>query len=321
MPRVSNPLNRLREIPGRKPQSGASKLGGQGAGLGAGLGAGARGRQHGESIMANWIVKNQGGLRIYQAATVSWLPGIIQGCTTRQGGVSAAPYESLNLSLACGDIQSDVLANRARLAQALGIASDKMVYAEQPHGAEVVIVEHEQSEPVAGADALITAVPGLLLTMLFADCMPIYIVEPVKKIVALIHSGWRGTAANIIHRTAVVLKNQLDVSPRACYVAIGPSIGETNYEVGAEGADRFRDSYSSLGNTPVMLKNEMIGTWTLNLRSIAFSQLINTGYRPESIAVCDEDTYANSKDFFSHRRESHAGMKTGRMAAILGIAG
>jgi polyphenol oxidase len=271
--------------------------------------------------MAGWQIKKFGEIPVYQAATMSWLPGVVQGFTTRHGGVGQAPYDTLNLGLNCGDDAKTVEANRAMLAAALERDPDQLVYAEQVHGAGVAIVESAQDAPVAGADALITAVPGLILMLHFADCMPIYVVDPLKRVAALIHSGWRGTAADIVTRTTDVLKAQFDVRPRSCQVAIGPSIGADNYEVGSEVADRFRGTYSSGASTPVMPRNELAGTWSLNLRSIAFTQLLNSGYRAESIAVCAEDTFANSRDFFSHRRESMAGRSTGRMAGFLGLAG
>ena len=270
--------------------------------------------------MAGWNLKKTADLPIYQAGTMAWLPGIVQGFTTRRGGVGVAPYDTLNLGLHCGDAEDTVSSNRQSLADALRASVSDFVFAEQVHGASVAIVDSPRATPVAGADALVTACPGLILTMLFADCMPIYIVDPIKRVAALIHSGWRGTAANIVFETTTILRREFGVKPRSCQVAIGPSIGSDNYEVGDDVADNFRTTLASGASTTVMIRNEMTGTWNLNLRSVAFTQLLTAGYRPDSIAVCDEDTFANKRDFFSHRRESKLGLKTGRMAAFLGLA-
>jgi YfiH family protein len=224
------------------------------------------------------------------------------------------------MGLTCGDDEASVLENRDRLATALSVAPSRLVFAEQVHGSAVAVVDGEADAPIVGADALITRVPDLVLTMLFADCVPIYIVDPVKRVAALVHSGWRGTEANIVANTTCVMKEQFDVLPRICQVAIGPSISGENYEVGREVADRFRFNSTSGASTPVMPKNEITGSWTLNLRAVVFGQLLNAGYRAQSIAVCDEDTFANRRDFFSHRRESLAGRKTGRMAAYLALS-
>jgi hypothetical protein len=269
--------------------------------------------------MGTWVVNKFGEIPVYQAVTISWLPGIVQGFSTRRGGVSQEPYDTFNVGLTCGDNPEHVFANRMRLADAIGVDLGKLVFAEQVHGSEVAVVDEVQSVPVPGVDALITNRPGLILCMTYADCLPIYIVEPTKKVVALVHSGWRGTASNIVQRTTDALKERMEIDPRNCQVAIGPSIGCDNYEVGTEVADFFRDTRGSGASTTVMPKNEMLGTWVLDLRAIAFLQLLHAGYRPQAIAVCDSDTYANDRDFFSHRRESQAGGKTGRMAGFLGI--
>jgi YfiH family protein len=270
--------------------------------------------------MPGWSFKSNGSIPIYQSDTIVWLPGVIQGFTTRDGGVGTPPYDTLNIGLNCGDDERIVGTNRSRLASVAGVEPGKLTFAEQVHGARVAVVDSEQAVPVPGVDALVTAVPGLVLTILCADCMPIYIVEPIKRVVALIHSGWRGTAANIVANATNVLKDQFDVKPRSCHVAIGPCIGAESYEVGRDVADLFRSTLASGASTPVMPRNELAGSWNLNLRSIAFTQLLSCGYKPTSIDVCDEDTFANKRAFFSYRRESLSGLKTGRMAAFLGLS-
>ncbi len=268
--------------------------------------------------MTGWRKQPVGDLPLYQAKTMAWLPRITQGFTTRRGGVSIAPYDSLNLGTHVGDDLAQVQANRRRVWHDLGTPESRVVLAEQVHGDGVAIVsEGAAAVPVAGADALVTNTPDLLLMMLFADCVPVYLVDPVRKVIGLAHAGWRGAAVNIAGKTLQAMTAEFGCVPSACFAAVGPSIGEGSYEVGAEVADRFRSLPGARSASVVTPRSEMGGTYNLNLRAVVFGQLLYAGLLAGSIAVCDEDTFRNKRDFFSYRRD---GM-TGRMAAFLGIKG
>ncbi len=248
---------------------------------------------------------------------MAWLPRIVQGFTTRRGGVSAAPYDSLNLGVHVGDNLAQVSANRRRVWHDLGVLESQVALAEQVHGCEVAVVSAGSGTvPIAGADALVTNTPGLLLMLLFADCAPVYLVDPTKKVVGLAHAGWRGTAANIAGRTMAAMTAEFGCLPGGCFAAIGPSIGEGSYEVGPEVADRFRSLPGARAANVVTPRSEISGTYNLNLRAVLFAQLLYAGIPAGSIAVCDEDTFRNKRDFFSYRRD---GVSTGRMAGFLGI--
>ena len=266
--------------------------------------------------MTGWRKQPIGDLPLYQAKTISWLPRIVQGCTTRRGGISQAPYDSLNLGTHVGDAPASVLANRQRVWSDLGYAEGQIVLAEQVHGDKIGVVRAGTgSVPVPGADALVTNVPDLLLMLFFADCVPVYIVDPVHKVIGLAHAGWRGTEANIAGKMVQTLVEAFDCLPAACQAAIGPSISGDSYEVGADVADRFRTLPGSRAANVVLPRNEIAGTYTLNLRAVVFLQLLSAGLKAESIAVCDEDTFRNRRDFFSYRRDG----VTGRMGAFLGM--
>lgn len=265
--------------------------------------------------MTGWRKQPIGDLPLYQAQTLAWLPRIRQGFTTRHGGVSTAPYASLNLGAHVGDDPLSVQANRRRLCSDLGVAESRVALAEQVHGSRVAVVTAGSDAPVAGADALVTETPGLLLLLLFADCVPVYLVDPARKAIGLAHAGWRGTAANIAGRTMQALTAEFGSKPSACFAAIGPSIGGDSYEVGPEVADQFRTLPGARTSTVVTPRSEIGGTYNLNLRAVIFGQLLNAGLPAGSIAVCDEDTFRNSREFFSYRRDG----VTGRMGAFLGI--
>lgn len=266
--------------------------------------------------MAGWKKRAVGDLPLHQAATLSWLPDVVQGFTTRQGGVSKPPYDSLNLGTNTEDDADAVRDNRLRLYADLGFREDQIALAEQVHGNRVATVTEGDRSPVAGADALVTETPGVLLMLLFADCVPIYIVDPVGRAVGLAHSGWRGTVSNIVGETMRAMHEQFGCRPAACLAAIGPSIGGDSYEVGREVADRFRSLPNMRAGTFVYPKNEFTGTYTLNLRQVIYGQLFVAGFRADAIAVSDEDTFSNTREFFSYRRD---GPQTGRMAAFLGL--
>ena len=258
-----------------------------------------------------------GDLPMYQAKTMSWLPRIVQGFTTRRGGVGLAPYDTLNLGAHVGDAPASVAKQTAqRVWSDLGFEAGQVALAEQIHGDGVAVVTAGMGlTPVPGADALVTNVPDLLLMLLFADCVPVYLVDPARKAIGLAHAGWRGTEANIAAKTVRTLADEFGCLPSSCLAALGPSIGGDSYEVGPEVADRFRTQPGSRAANVVLPRNEMTGTYTLNLRAVIFLQLLSAGLKAESIAVCDEDTFRNRRDFFSYRRDG----VTGRMGAFLGM--
>lgn len=250
---------------------------------------------------------------------MAWLPRITQGFTTRKGGVSVAPYDSLNLGAHVGDEPAQVMANRRRVWHDLGIAEGNVVLAEQVHGDKIAVVTAGAvSAPMSGVDALVTNTPGLILMLFFADCVPVYLVDPIKKVIGIAHAGWRGTAADIAGKTLQTMIQEYGCVPSVCFAALGPSIGEGSYEVGPEVADRFRSMPGARAANVVTPRSDLGGTYNLNLRAVIFGQLLAAGVPAGAIAVCDEDTFRNKRDFFSHRRD---GAATGRMAAFLGIQG
>ena len=265
-----------------------------------------------------WKRKTVGDFPMYQASTMSWLPGVVQGFTTRQGGVSVAPYDSLNLGAHVGDALEHVETNRARLLGDLGFDASRVAFAEQIHGDRVAHVTGGSARPIAGADALITDAPDLLLMLFFADCVPVFVYDPKCKAIGLAHAGWRGAAGNIVGKTISAMRESFGTQPVDCFVAIGPCIAAESYEVGVDVADQFRNltagGESGAANV-VMPRDEFSGTYNLDLRQVVFLQALQAGARADQIAVCDEDTYRNRRDFFSFRRDG----ATGRMAAFLGL--
>ena len=281
-----------------------------------------------EPMNPSWAPAVAGGLPVYQAPAISGLPGVAQGFTTRRGGVSAPPYDRLNLGAHVRDDLGHVQENRRRVWAGLGFDETQVAMAEQVHGGVVTVVTAGSLVPAAGADALVTASPGVLLMLYFADCVPVYLVDPEKRVIGLAHAGWRGTAANIAAKTLRMMEREFGCRADACVAAIGPSIAGASYVVGPEVAGVFQALGSDADGavTPsgesnaaegVTRSSEEAEKFHLDLRQILLRQLIAAGVTVENIAVSREDTLRGERDFFSYRRDG----VTGRMAAYLGFHG
>ncbi|MEO7720138.1 MAG: peptidoglycan editing factor PgeF [Capsulimonas sp.] len=260
---------------------------------------------------ASWERAAGGELPVYQASAMAWTPGVVQGFTTRHGGVSAAPYDALNLGTHVKDNWEDVQENRRRLWSSLGFEETQVAMAEQVHGDVVAVVTSGSQIPVAGADALVTASRDVLLALWFADCVPVYFFDRLTYAVGLAHAGWRGTAANIAAKTLQTMERELGCQPGTCIAAIGPSIAAESYVVGPEVAGVFQ----ALAPDAVEPSFAQEGKFHLDLRRVLFGQLVAAGMSPENILVSGEDTCRDESDFFSYRRDG----VTGRMAAYLGV--
>lgn len=270
--------------------------------------------------MSGWIKAQIKGLPVYQAKTMSWLPGIQQGFTTRCGGISSAPFDSLNLGDHVGDDPCCVSANRDTLFSCICADRERVAFAKQVHGSQVGVVTSRNVDTVPEVDALVTNESNITLAMCFADCVPIYLVDPVRRVIGLVHSGWRGCSDDVVGKAVACMTENFQTDPRQCVAAVGPCIGVGHYEVRLDVADRFRNYPAGkyLGaSTAVIPKSEMQGTYSLNLRQIVFTQLMASGLRADSIAVSHHDTYSDKRDFYSYRRD---GVTSGRMAAYISMA-
>jgi YfiH family protein len=242
--------------------------------------------------------KQPDGLRWLEAE----LPGARAAFTTRLGGTSEAPYESLNVAIKTGDDPDCVRDNRLRIAAALGRAPENVVMGHQVHGAELLWHEGPQ-EPRVYADAVRSPVdvdahatdrPGLAALVMVADCLPIALVGPGG--VASVHGGWRGLAGGIVEKAAERVN--------ATDAAIGPGIGPCCYEVGQEVLDEFSGIDGAAAGR------------MLDLPAVAAALLARAGVERVDIArLC---TKCNPQLFYSHRRD---GERTGRQAGLVWLEG
>ena len=233
--------------------------------------------------------------------------------TTREGGASAAPFDALNLGRAVGDDPQTVRANRTRVLEALGLSLVDQVEAAQVHGPQVAVVERaDRGHNVPDVDGLITHDPVVVLAMHCADCVPVLLADPVRRVVAAVHTGWRGTAAGAAPAAVGAMVEACGSRPGDLVAVIGPAIGPCCYEVDAPVVERFapwpwRDR---------VLSPAPSGRWMLDLWEANRRQLVDAGVPPGSVAVVGLCTAHHPALFFSHRRDG----ATGRMAAHIAVS-
>lgn len=190
----------------------------------------------------------------------------------------------------------------------LKIKASSIISPEQVHG-NIVAVASSQNKMVE-ADALITNKPGLALSIQTADCVPIFILDPKKRAVGLIHAGWKGSAAGIANTTIKTMKDLFGTSPENCLIGIGPSIGPCCYEVGKEVIEALR---ASVKNWKSLVAGTPEGKWYLNLRLLNKETLLEVGCKEENMTISHLCTSCRSDLFYSYRRDG----KTGRMFGLL----
>lgn len=240
-------------------------------------------------------------------------PGLAHAFTTREGGVSLGPFESLNLSRRDGDPEANVAGNRDRVRQALGL--DRLVFAQQVHGNRVRMIDRVPEDGIIGeCDAMVTNVRGIGLVAQTADCVPLLLHDPVQNAIAAVHSGWRGTVREIARQAIDALMVAYGSRPADLRAAIGPAISQDNYRVGPEVLDAFADLFGSLEGIagPV----DGAGGAKLDNTAAVHRQLREAGLDPENIWISDACTFADER-FFSCRRAK--GGPFGGQGGVIGL--
>jgi YfiH family protein len=224
--------------------------------------------------------------------------GIDLVVTTRQGGVSLGPYESLNLGDHVGDEPDAVVENRRRLAVELGVEPTSLAIARQVHGTAVAVLGAGESP--GEADVLATTDAGVALCVLVADCLPLALVDPMAGVVVLAHAGWRGTAARVAG-VAVEAAVELGAIASRCHALLGPCISRDRYQVGDEVAAAFRAAGCSAAVAP-----DGTGRYLADLRGANVHQLLAAGLTEDRIDTMVATTDGGSA-FFSDRAERPCG--------------
>ena len=244
--------------------------------------------------------------------------GMVKHCfTTRGGGVSKGWFESLNLSFTRGDDEADVQENYARVASFFGTDKTQFVCSNQTHTTNVRRVGKADAgygvtrpRPYKDVDGLVTDEPGIILSTFYADCVPLYFVDPVHRAIGLAHSGWRGTVAGMGACMVRYMQEHFNSRPEELVAAIGPSICVDCYEVSEEVAEQFREGFPE----DVLQPGKAPGKYQLDLWKANQSILLRAGIPPEHMAVTNVCTCHNPEYLFSHRA-SHG--QRGNLAAFL----
>ena len=241
--------------------------------------------------------------------------------STRIGGISKGDLGSMNLSYTRGDEKENVDENFRRIADILGCGMEDFVLTHQTHTTNVrVITEADRGKGIVkerdyeDVDGLVTNVPGIVLSTFYADCVPLYFVDPVKKAIGLSHSGWKGTVNKMGKVTVQKMTEEYGSNPDDIIAAIGPSICVDCYEVSMDVADAFMDAFANAENLSkiVLPKNEekaMLDLWQAN-----YAVLLEAGLKREHISMPDICTACNKEVLFSHRASNG---KRGNLGAFL----
>ena len=269
-----------------------------------------------------WEEKVVEGIPVLSCPKLEEIPFIRHGFSTRKGGVSEGIFDSMNLSFTRGDEDEAVRENFRRMALAIGVAEDSLVFAKQTHTTNVkVITEEDKGKGIIkeldydDIDGLITNVPGVCLTTFYADCVPLFVVDPVNKAIGLSHSGWRGTVAKTGQVTLEKMKETFGTNPEDVVVAIGPSICQKCYEVSEDVIMEFQKQFDNKWWDALYYKKEN-GRYQLNLWKANEIIFLESGVKKENIAVTNVCTNCNSDRLWSHRATNG---QRGSLAAFMAI--
>jgi polyphenol oxidase len=282
----------------------------------------------------DWTERTHRGVTVVQSTALNKLSWLVHGFSTRPGGVSEIDGEKvLNLGAVEWDKRENVEENRRRFQAAVGASDLDFVSLHQIHSDVVRIVDATSGKQCKG-DALVTSRAGLLLGVRTADCSPVLVVDPKKRVVAAIHAGWRGTLARIVVKTIGQMQMEYKSDPKDMLAAIGPTIGGCCYEVGTEVAADFSAKFSDASEffdelrtgdepNPLQWLNMMPPGHQpppkkvlLDLKKANQLQLLEAGLRPQNIFVSLLCTSCHVDRLFSYRKESST---SGRLLSVIAL--
>lgn len=235
--------------------------------------------------------------------------GIKHMFSTRLGGVSEGIYATMNVSHTRGDDPEKVMENYRRIGMVFGKEPKDFVCSHQTHTTNVKCVTREdmgkgviKAKDYTDVDGLITNEPGIILTTFYADCVPLFFYDPVKNVIGLSHSGWRGTVASMGLVTVQEMTRQYGCSPKDILAGIGPSICQDCYEVSEDVAVAFKERFQDKTVQNKLLVNKGNGKYQLDLWACNKEILLEAGLREEHIQITDICTSCNPDYLFSHRK-------------------
>lgn len=241
--------------------------------------------------------------------------GVSHGFFTREGGVSTGIYQGLNAGVGSRDDPAAVAENRRRAALAFGADADHLNGCYQIHSAVARVAEGPWNGDRPEGDAVVSAEPGVLCSVLTADCAPILLADPEARVVAAVHAGWKGALGGVVH-SAVTAMEAMGAQPRRILAVVGPCIAPVSYEVGADFQARFAhhdpgsDRFFTAGQTPDRRQFDLPGFVLWRLQQAGVGQAVWTGH----------DTCADETRFYSNRRAfQRAEPDFGRLISVIGV--
>ncbi len=237
------------------------------------------------------------------------------GFSTRHGGVSRAPFNSLNLGFGSDDLRAHVEGNRANFCRAFSLHPHQLLTVKQVHGTDLLLIDDENLDLShflsIEADGIITNQRGFMIGVLVADCIPLLLHHPGKKVVAAVHAGWRGAASGIIARAVESMTAHFHCAAEEILAAVGPGIGAHRFEVDRPVREAFRNGS---GFWDQIATEVSLGHWQVDLSLSCRLQLEAAGIRTENIDTAAECTCCHQELFFSHRRDDG---QTGRQLGFI----
>lgn len=270
------------------------------------------------------VLKESGNVSYLEYLKLNEYPWLMNAFSTRKGGVSKGQYAEMNLSFTVGDDPETVRENYRIFGEAIGVRREQMIYAAQTHTNNVMRVDSSRKgmgvvfdRDYDDIDGLVTNEPGVCLVGSYADCVPLYFVDPVKRCIGLSHSGWRGTVSKIGRNTIELMQKEFGTDPSDLVCCIGPCICGDCYEVSSDVIEEFGKNYRSDQMEkicrPVPGKNEK---YMLDLAMANCLQFEDCGVKSENIVMPDLCTACNKDLLHSHRA---TGGKRGGNCAFLMI--
>ena len=239
--------------------------------------------------------------------------GVVAGFSTRNGGVSRPPYNSLNLGLNTEDQIPQVEGNRSSFVRTYDLSPHQLLTVKQVHGDDLLLIDEFNADLShflsLEVDAIVTNQSGIMIGVLVADCFPVLLWDPEKKVIATVHVGWQGAAKGILGKVVAAMVKNFSCSPDQLKVAIGPGIGAHKYEVDRPVRDAFRQG-SGFWNE--ISTETRLGHWQLDIAKSCRLQLSEAGLKDSHIETAKECTCCHPELFFSFRRDQgHTGRQLG----------
>ncbi|HOP39533.1 MAG TPA: peptidoglycan editing factor PgeF [Geobacteraceae bacterium] len=264
-------------------------------------------------------IKKSGKIHYLEPRQLATAGISVQGFTTRHEGVSRPPYNSLNLGFSTLDASHNVEGNRSILTRAFGAWLENLVTVTQVHGTDLLVLDEPNQDfshfQKLECDGIITNQPWVMIGVCVADCVPVLLLDPARKVIAALHAGWKGTAQGIVKKGVAAMVRLFECDPDNILAAIGPAIGACCYEVDAPVAEEFRKNGLTFES---FAEESSPGKWRLNLVAANHHQLLQAGLLEKNLETSSYCVSCEKDLFFSYRRDNG---ETGRQMGFIMLKG